>query len=240
MQAVETTRHPAPGGATGPPPFVSGEPPSLVLMPPDSGNQIGNRIGHQIGDHDVKRRLAFGHRLHAARRDSGVSLEEIAQATKVNPSLLAALERGDASKWPKGLFRRAFFRDYVAAIGLSPDAHVSEFLQLFPDGEDHSTAVVVPPETAATLRLTLAPDESWTIGRDRVRRELVDFVPVLILAVALTVWTGSSPWTIPGIAGLCYVGRLIGLVRRQAASWRRIRTTNEEPRTKNVHQSVGL
>jgi hypothetical protein len=214
MQAVETTRHPAPGGATGLPPYVSEEPPSLLLIPPGGGNQIG--------DQEVTRRLAFGRRLHAARHHRGVTLEDIARTTKVSPSLLAALEAGDASRWPKGLFRRAFFRDYVAAIGLSPDAHVVEFLQLFPDGEDHSTAVVVtPPETAAALRLTLAPDESWTIGRDRVRRELVDLIPILLLAVAVTLWIGSSPLMIPGIVALCYVGRLIGLARQQAASWRR-------------------
>jgi transcriptional regulator with XRE-family HTH domain len=187
---------------------VSEEPPSFLLVPP-------------AGDSEVRRRQAFGRRLHAARRHSGVALEDIARRTKVNPSLLAALEQGDASRWPKGLFRRAFFRDYVAAIGLSPDAHVTEFLQLFPDGEDHSTAVVPAPDVPAALRLTLALETSWALGRDRLRRELVDLTVILALAVAITVSTGISPFAIPAIAALCYVGRAIGVIRRQVGTWRR-------------------
>src|SRR5688500_14020866 len=72
MQAVETTRLQAPGGAAGPPPFVSQGAPPLRLLSPGSGDQ------------SVRRRQAFGRRLHAARHRSGVTLEEIAQTTKIS------------------------------------------------------------------------------------------------------------------------------------------------------------
>src|SRR6185295_6092582 len=48
-------------------------------------------------------------------------------------SLLEALEHDDVSRWPSGIFRRAFVRAYAQAIGLDPDVVVREFLELYPD-----------------------------------------------------------------------------------------------------------
>ena len=42
-------------------------------------------------------------------------------------------ERDDVSKWPQGNYRRAFVREYAAAIALSAEVVVAEFLELFPD-----------------------------------------------------------------------------------------------------------
>ena len=53
---------------------------------------------------------AFGRRLRDQRERHGVALESIAATTKINASLFAALERGDLSAWPSGIFRRAFVR----------------------------------------------------------------------------------------------------------------------------------
>jgi transcriptional regulator with XRE-family HTH domain len=175
-------------------------------------------------DDIAARRHAFGRRLHAARHHRGVALEDIAQATKVSASLLAALERGDASRWPKGIFRRAFFRDYVAAIGLPADPHVSEFLQLFPDGEDHPSGPTPVPEAAPGLRLTLAPSSRWHVTRDRVRRELIDLIPILLLVIAVTAWFGGTLATAAGLFALSYSGRLIALITRDVIPRRRRRS----------------
>jgi transcriptional regulator with XRE-family HTH domain len=203
MRAVLTERLTAPGGATSRPVAVAAETPTLVLVPPGSS-----------GDQSAIRRQAFARRLIAARERSGVTLDEIAKTTKVSPSLLAALERGDASRWPKGIFRRAFFRDYVAAIGLSPDPLVAEFLQTFPDGEVHPVATqALAPEAAGDLRMTLESVPGWRVTRARVARELIVLAPVLALATGVTLWSDASPWTAAGIIGLCYYQRLTGIVR---------------------------
>lgn len=47
----------------------------------------------------------------------GITLGRIAAVTKVCASHFAALECGDLRRWPKGLFRRAFFRGYVEMTG---------------------------------------------------------------------------------------------------------------------------
>jgi hypothetical protein len=99
-------------------------------------------------------RQAFGLTLRNQRERLGIPIQDIAESTKISVALLVALERGDVSKWPKGIFRRAFFREYVCAVGLSPDTLSSDFARLFPD----QPAAVEP--AAAELRLSLAARES--------------------------------------------------------------------------------
>ena len=77
--------------------------------------------------------LSFGRRLRSGRERLGISLEAIAASTKINRSLLADLERGDVSKWPGGIYRRAFVREYAAAIGLPAEEVLAEFSELFPE-----------------------------------------------------------------------------------------------------------
>ena len=196
-----------------PPPIAEAETPSLVVVPAMNG------------EHATSLRLAFGRRLQAARERSGVSLDEIAQATKVSPALLASLERGDASRWPKGLFRRAFFRDYVGAIGLPTEPNISEFLQLFPDGEHHPIAAgAVDSAAAPALRLSLAPRTTWKISLADVRQEFLTAGAVLLLALVVTLWVDGTPVTFIGVSGLGYSSRVaMAGVRHIAAIARRRR-----------------
>src|SRR6476469_5384445 len=75
----------------------------------------------------------FGARLRQRREEQGIALSTIAEQTKIKLSLLEALERDDVSRWPSGIFRRAFIRAYAHAIGLQPDVVVREFVEIFPD-----------------------------------------------------------------------------------------------------------
>ena len=103
------------------------------------------------------RRRVFCARLKSERERRGTSLAAIAEVTKVKGSLLEALERGDLSRWPKGIYRRAFFREYASAIGLPTDLLVAEFLDLFTDGEPIVTSVrPVSEDVPVNLRLTFA------------------------------------------------------------------------------------
>jgi transcriptional regulator with XRE-family HTH domain len=74
----------------------------------------------------------FGARLRQQREERQVTLDTISTKTKIKAALLAALESDDVSVWPKGLFGRAYLRDYATAIGLNPETLVAEFLGLHP------------------------------------------------------------------------------------------------------------
>ena len=86
----------------------------------------------------------FGARLRQQREERQVTLTTISTKTKIKVSLLEALESDHLSSWPKGLFGRAYLRDYAAAIGLDAEALVSEFLALHPE-----FAYVTPEAEAA-------------------------------------------------------------------------------------------
>jgi transcriptional regulator with XRE-family HTH domain len=75
----------------------------------------------------------FGARLRQQREAREVTLATISAKTKIKFSLLEQLENDDLSAWPKGLFGRAYLRDYATAIGLDPEALVSDFLAINPE-----------------------------------------------------------------------------------------------------------
>src|SRR5437764_1178400 len=74
----------------------------------------------------------FGGKLRAARERRGVSLRQLANATKISVGALEALERNDLSRLPGGIFSRAFVRSYAAEVGLDPDEAIQDFLAQFP------------------------------------------------------------------------------------------------------------
>src|SRR5919197_5232621 len=73
----------------------------------------------------------FGGTLREARERRGISLRQIANATKISVSVLESLERNDISRLPGGIFGRAFVRSYAIEVGLNPEETVKEFLERF-------------------------------------------------------------------------------------------------------------
>jgi len=54
--------------------------------------------------------------LASIRRNRGVSLEQIAESTKISVRLLAAIEHGDFLKLPGGIYNTSYIRQYARAI----------------------------------------------------------------------------------------------------------------------------
>lgn len=74
----------------------------------------------------------FGRKLREARERRGISLRQIAAATKISMGVLEALERNDISRLPGGIFSRAFVRSYAIEVGLDPETTIQEFIAQFP------------------------------------------------------------------------------------------------------------
>jgi len=83
----------------------------------------------------MSERDTFGPRLRRERERRGISLETIAARTNVSIELWRGLEANDFSKWPGGLFARAFVRDYARVVGLDPDELIDDFCRLYPIGD---------------------------------------------------------------------------------------------------------
>jgi transcriptional regulator with XRE-family HTH domain len=149
-------------------------------------------------------RHTLGARLKDARERSGVTLESIADATKINRSLLAGLERGDVSQWPKGIFRRAFVREYARALGLPAEEILTEFLREFP--EDTPMARPDPAQPSSELRLTLGIEphrRAWVAFR-QVLAAMLDLGLVVLAGAMVAGLADENLWRASALVGLLY------------------------------------
>ncbi len=87
-------------------------------------------------------REAFGPNLRRIRVQHGISLDDIARRTKVSADLWAGLERNDFSRWPTGIFARAYIREYAHAVGVDPEHAVDEFCRYFSHGDRRAERIV--------------------------------------------------------------------------------------------------
>jgi transcriptional regulator with XRE-family HTH domain len=123
----------------------------------------------------MNERVAFGLELRRIRERRGLSLEEMSAQTKVGMTHYAALEAGDLSRWPSGIFRRAFVRSYATAVGLDPDEVLAAFSRIFPDPADG-------PRAAARIMAEAALREE-ALAAARESHQSMDELPVLRLAL---------------------------------------------------------
>src|SRR3954466_8089189 len=74
----------------------------------------------------------LGADLRRERERRGLALRTISENTKVSIALLEGLEADDISRWPGGIFRRAFVRAYAQCVGLDADTVMRRFEEAFP------------------------------------------------------------------------------------------------------------
>src|ERR1051325_426475 len=68
---------------------------------------------------------SFGEELRREREIRGISLKEIADATKVSKRFPQALERKDPRTLPAPVFTRGFVREYSRYVGLNVEEIVN-------------------------------------------------------------------------------------------------------------------
>ena len=88
----------------------------------------------------------FGMKMKRLREERGVSLRQIADATKISVSQLEALERNDILRLPGGIYSRALVRSYAIEVGLDPEQTVREFLAQFSHDSVNLGTPHAPPE----------------------------------------------------------------------------------------------
>ena len=129
----------------------------------------------------------LGTRLKAARESLGVDLRDIASATKISVAALEALERNDYSRLPGGIFSRSFVRAYALAVGLDPEATVSEFLVALQEFERDAERNAKKPEITADDRAFLARQQR-AIRQLRIGLVVVGVMVAAAIAYLVLVW----------------------------------------------------
>ena len=167
----------------------------------------------------------FGPRLRAERERRGISIETIASVTKVGGDLWEGLERNDFSRWPSGIFARAFVRDYARAIALDADEVVDEFCRLFPVGDRRGSRLIQAQAQLIGHHLAYAesgglpadgdrrsaqeqPFDESTIVRARLMGRALatslDALASLSVAAGVSAFTDISFWAIAGVITVMY------------------------------------
>ena len=65
--------------------------------------------------------------LASVRERIGITLEEIAQSTRIAPAYLRAIEAEDFAKIPAGVYASSYIRQYARAIGYSEKALLDQY-----------------------------------------------------------------------------------------------------------------
>src|SRR6266516_97959 len=70
---------------------------------------------------------SFGEELRREREIRGISLKEIADATKISKRFLEAIEKNDHRTLPAPVFTRGFVREYARYLGLAAEEIVNRY-----------------------------------------------------------------------------------------------------------------
>ena len=199
---------------------------------------------------------AFGPNLRRERMRRGVTLDELSLRTKVSVELWEALERNDFSAWPRGIYARAYIREYASLVGLDPDTTVDDFCRSFPHGDrrvepllrehaeivGHSLAAAdhpLPPEAGGGDR-RMASSSPFTrqVVRARSPRELrviaavVDGSMVLLLTGFAAIFVPQHFWLALALVALAYHGVSMAVAGCSPAVWAVLAYATARPRTR--------
>jgi cytoskeleton protein RodZ len=125
--------------------------------------------------------------LRQARLAKGVTLRDIAAATKISIVTLEALERSDYSRLPGGIFSRAFVRAYALEVGIDPEPAVNEFLAEYARYERDAAQSAKGPEITADDR-EFAERQKKALRTLRLTVFAVVVLALAALAYAIYFW----------------------------------------------------
>jgi cytoskeleton protein RodZ len=108
-----------------------------------------------VADH---RSLDPAARLRLAREEKGLSLRDVAEATKLSVRAIELLERDCLSGLPEGIYRRSIVKAVAREVGLNPEQLLSEFSTLHPDDlpTPQSPLLMVEPKASASFNKAIA------------------------------------------------------------------------------------
>jgi transcriptional regulator with XRE-family HTH domain len=181
---------------------------------------------------------SFGDWLRRERERRAITVRAIADRTKISYALLEALERGDVSRWPAGIYRRAFVRSYAESIGLDAELVLANFERLFPDpeaprsdrSESTSSSDASNGSTGGELRLQLAARPALP-GAAVLKRACFDVAFALVIGLIGFAAVGPLGfWCATAVAALVYhTFGVLGIRSSMRRRTRRPQPADSEP-----------
>jgi cytoskeleton protein RodZ len=128
--------------------------------------------------------MSFGNELKAARESQSLSIQDVAQKTKIRGDYLRALEAEDLSVLPERTFGRAYLQSYARELHVDVAPLLRDFDRLMP----------MPEEQVNRLRNPSIPRKPMNTGR-RVSTGLIGGVLAGVLLLGVAGYFGYSAYT---------------------------------------------
>ena len=97
--------------------------------------------------------LELGTSFRNSRQSLNLSIEKIAQETRINPRFLEAIENERFDLLPGGIFNRGFIRTYAIRLGLDPDEAIQGYEKLFRAVETEPVQQATEPVRGKTTKI---------------------------------------------------------------------------------------
>ena len=157
----------------------------------------------------------LGADLRRERERRGLALRSISENTKVSIALLEGLEADDISRWPGGIFRRAFVRAYAQCVGLDADEVMRRFEKQFPaegaEAADPAEALAAGgrPVVVRQFPQRPAPAAPISSSRARILGTAADMTVAIVFAFACAAAGSRMLWPVLLIAAYYAAGVLL-------------------------------
>lgn len=141
---------------------------------------------------------SFGEELRREREIRGISLKEIADATKISKRFLEAIERNDHKTLPAPVFTRGFVREYARYLGLNAEDMVNRY-NFAAAGDDRIEQT--PHLQALAHTQTAVPEQEWPKKREQPKKGIpapyarVDR-NIYLLIVIVAAMLGIAYWAV--------------------------------------------
>ena len=106
--------------------------------------------------------IHVGQKLHDERLRKGLSIDDVAKATKIKAAFLSAIEKEDYQKLPSAAYVAGFVRNYSSFLGLPQ----KESLALFRRGFDEK-------KTFRVLPIGLARETAFSTSKFRLQQSVI-------------------------------------------------------------------
>jgi len=155
--------------------------------------------------------MPVGQELAQARIVLGLSVDEVAQRTRIRAANIKRIDQDDFKKLGADVYVSGWIRSYAEAVGLDPVAMVAKY-------RSENPIVAVTPESQTEL-LPGSPLNSYTNRKVKITKEEVDVLPAAPVRVLerkapkeRTNWSMVLAAVFAGllvIGGLALIGRLV-------------------------------